>query len=315
MFYSIIIPVYNRPDEIKELLESFTFQTSTNFEVIIVEDGSSVSCKSIAEHYESSLPIHYYYKENSGPGIARNYGASKSSGDFLIFLDSDCVIPSDYIEIVDKHVTTLSADAFGGPDKAANTFTTIQKAINYSMTSFFTTGGIRGGRKRLDRFYPRTFNMGIKKTVFMAVGQFAPMRFGEDIDLSIRIIENGYTSCFFEDAWVYHKRRTTLRKFFKQVYHSGKARVFLWQKYPDTLKTVHLLPSLFTLYCFVSVLLTVLSYLFIIPLFVIGVALFIDAFIKTKDFKVSILAVAASFVQLIGYGSGFIIAFLKSAYQ
>ena len=247
MKYSFIIPVYNRPDEVDELLGSLTLQTVCDFEVIVVEDGSTVSCKEIVDKYAECLLIHYYNKENSGPGQTRNYGVDKASGEYMIILDSDCILPENYLAAVDAALQQEDVDAFGGPDRAHDSFSDVQKAINYAMTSFFTTGGIRGGKKKLDKFYPRSFNMGVRKEVYQALGGFSKMRFGEDIDFSIRIFKGGYTCRLFPDAWVWHKRRTDLKKFFKQVHNSGIARINLYKKYPESLKLVHILPALFTL--------------------------------------------------------------------
>ena len=247
MRYSVIIPVYNRPDEVDELLQSLTAQHFKDFEVVVVEDGSSVPCEKIVNQYQGKLDIHYYNKPNSGPGQTRNYGAERSNGEYLIILDSDCILPEGYLDAVEKELQTAPADAFGGPDRAHSSFTDIQKAINYSMTSFFTTGGIRGGKKKMDKFYPRSFNMGVRREVYQALGGFSNMRFGEDIDFSIRIFKGGYQCRLFPDAWVYHKRRTDFKKFFKQVHNSGIARINLYKKYPESLKVVHLLPAVFTL--------------------------------------------------------------------
>lgn len=229
MKYSVIIPVYNRPDEVNELLESLTLQTCKDFEVVVVEDGSSIPCQEVVEKYSDRLDIHYYNKPNSGPGQTRNYGAERSHGEYLIILDSDCILPPGYFEAVEKELQSSPVDAFGGPDRAHASFTDIQKAINYSMTSFFTTGGIRGGKKKMDKFYPRSFNMGVRRSVYQTLGGFSKMRFGEDIDFSIRIFKAGYRCCLFPSAWVYHKRRTDLKKFFKQVHNSGIARINLYK--------------------------------------------------------------------------------------
>lgn len=308
MLFSIIIPVYNRPNEIDELLNSLISQTQTNFEVIVVEDGSSIPAAHIVDKYMDKLSVRYYCKPNSGPAQSRNFGVSHSTGDYLVFLDSDCILPKDYIKSVASELEQKDADAFGGPDKADDSFTPIQKAINYSMTSFFTTGGIRGGKKKLDRFFPRSFNFGIKKSVFLALGGYSDMRFGEDIDLSIRIYDSGYSCRLFPDSWVYHKRRTDFKKFFKQVYNSGIARISLYQKYPNSLKYVHCLPALFTLGICFLILLGIYSMAFLSPIALFMVVIFFDASIKNKNVSIGLLAIIASFVQLIGYGSGFIVA-------
>ena len=259
MRYSVIIPVYNRPDEVDELLQSLTVQCFKDFEVVIVEDGSSIPCKEVADRYTDRLDIKYFSKPNSGPGQTRNYGAERSEGEYFIILDSDVILPEGYFDAIEKELQASPADAFGGPDRAHDSFTDIQKAINYSMTSFFTTGGIRGGKKKMAKFYPRSFNMGIRREVYEALGGFSKMRFGEDIDFSIRIFKGGYTCRLFPDAWVYHKRRTDLKKFFKQVHNSGIARINLYKKYPDSLKLVHLLPAVFTLGVSLLLLLTLLG--------------------------------------------------------
>lgn len=245
MRYSIIVPVYNRPDEVDELLASLTHQTMTDFEVIIVEDGSSKPCKEVCQKYESALTLHYYFKENSGPGESRNYGAERAHGDYLLILDSDVVLPQSYIESVELSLERDPSEAFGGPDSAHPDFTPTQKAISYAMTSFFTTGGIRGGKKKLDKFYPRSFNMGIRRDLYLQLGGFSKMRFGEDIDFSYRIVEAGFMPRLYPDAWVWHKRRTDFRKFYRQVYNSGIARINLEKRHPGTMKLVHLLPTLF----------------------------------------------------------------------
>ena len=208
MRYSFVIPVYNRPDETDELLESLAQQTLRDFEVLVVEDGSQITCQQVVQKHAAQMPIKYFCKPNSGPGQTRNYGAERSQGEYLIFLDSDCVLPPGYLEAVEKELAEKPCDAFGGPDRSHPSFTPVQKAISYSMTSFFTTGGIRGGKKKLDKFYPRSFNMGISASLYRKLGGFSKMRFGEDIDLSIRIFQSGARCRLFPQAWVWHKRRT-----------------------------------------------------------------------------------------------------------
>lgn len=309
---SLIIPVYNRPRELEELLESLTAQTSRDFEVVIVEDGSIDRCMEQAERYKASLDIKYFYKENSGPGPSRNYGFQKAGGNYAVFLDSDCVLPPGYVGVVREALTNAWTDAFGGPDRAGQSFTTLQKAINYAMTSFLTTGGIRGGGEKLDKFYPRSFNMGYSRQVFEATGGFSQMRFGEDIDMSIRILEAGFQTRLIKEAFVYHKRRTSLKQFFKQVYNSGIARINLNKRHPGALKPVHTLPSFFTLGVGLLILLSVLfSPYFLLPIGFFALMAFFDATLRNKSLGVGLLAAAASFIQLTGYGSGFISAFWK----
>lgn len=313
MKYSFIIPVYNRPDEVDELLESLTTQSLKSFEVIVVEDGSSVTCREVCNRYTDKLDLKYFEKSNSGPGQSRNYGAERSSGDYLIVLDSDVVLPASYLQAVDDELKREPADAFGGPDSAHASFTDTQKAISYSMTAFFTTGGIRGGKKKLDKFYPRSFNMGIRRDVYAQLGGFSKMRFGEDIDFSIRIFKAGCSCRLFPEAWVWHKRRTDFRKFFRQVYNSGIARINLYKKYPESLKAVHLLPMLFT----VGVLLLVVLSAFLRSLWPLSLLLFYaaiifgDALRVSRNLKVALLAVVAAFTQLMGYGFGFLNAWWK----
>ncbi len=311
MRYSIIIPVYNRPDEVDELLNSLTQQTVHDFEVIVVEDGSSVTCEHVVKRYEQQLNIRYFNKPNSGPGQTRNYGAERSSGEYLLILDSDCILPPGYLAAIEEELKRQPADAFGGPDRAHDSFTSTQKAINYAMTSFFTTGGIRGGKKKMDKFYPRSFNMGLKADVYRALGGFSKMRFGEDIDLSIRIFKGGYSCRLFPEAWVWHKRRTDLKKFFKQVYNSGIARINLYKKYPESLKVVHLLPAVFTLGVVFVLLSSLICPYALLLLAMFAIIIFTDSSIRNRSLWIGILSVLAAFIQLTGYGSGFLSAWWK----
>lgn len=307
MRFSIIIPIYNRPQEADELLDSLCRQTFKDFEVVVVEDGSTEKCEDICQKYTNLLALNYYYKPNSGPGPSRNYGAERSQGEYLIILDSDVIVPESYLETIQKELEDNPCDAFGGPDRAHPSFTPIQKAINYSMTSFFTTGGIRGGKQKLDKFYPRSFNLGIRKDVYEALGGFAPMRYGEDIDLSTRIFKDGYSCRLFPEAYVYHKRRVKFSSFFRQVKHSGEARVVLKKKYPETFKLVHLLPAAFVVGNLLLVLLGFFCHrLWFTPILLYCLMVFIDSLIKNKDLKVAFLSVPAAYCQLFGYGTGFL---------
>ena len=315
MKYSFIIPVYNRPDEVDELLDSLTRQTLQDFEVIIVEDGSSVPCKDITDKYTSLLNIHYFNKPNSGPGQTRNYGVDRANGEYMLILDSDCILPETYLEEVEKELEHQEVDAFGGPDRAHESFTDVQKAINYAMTSFFTTGGIRGGKKKMDKFYPRSFNMGVRKDVYQALGGFSKMRFGEDIDFSIRIFKGGYRCRLFPEAWVWHKRRTDLKKFFKQVHNSGIARINLYKKYPESLKLVHMLPAIFTMGVVFLLLASLVCGWSLSLLLLFALIICIDSSIQNRSLKIGLLSVAASFIQLTGYGTGFLIAWWKRCVQ
>lgn len=344
MRFSVIVPVYNRPDEVDELLESLTHQTFRDFEVIIVEDGSQIPCEDVCNKYKEGLNIRYFSKSNSGPGQSRNYGAERATGVFLLILDSDVVLPEGYLQAIEDELNSEYADAFGGPDSAHPSFTPTQKAISYSMTSFFTTGGIRGGKKKLDKFYPRSFNMGIRKEVYERLGGFSKMRFGEDIDFSIRIFKAGCRCRLFPEAWVWHKRRTDFRKFWRQVYNSGIARINLYKKYPESLKLVHMLPAVFTLgvaFLIVVFLIGLATYCYgeyklsnwtwdcttipmgiidkgqltmiwaLVPLILYSAIISIDSAIQNKSIKVGLLSIPAAFVQLGGYGCGFLSAWWK----
>ena len=313
MKYSVIVPVYNRPDEVDELLESLCSQTLKDFEVVIVEDGSKITCKDVCDKYANILDLQYYYKENSGPGQSRNYGVEHAKGDYVLIVDSDAVAPAGYLQAIDDELRRQPSDAWGGPDAAHDSFTDVQKAISYAMTSFFTTGGIRGGKKQLDKFYPRSFNLGIRREAYLALGGFSKTRFskmslyGEDIDFSIRIYKAGYSCRLFPEAWVWHKRRTDFRKFWRQVYNSGYARINLWRMYPEALKPVHALPSLFTIGVAGLVVLAPFTCgLSLVLLLLYALLILLDSSIQSKSLKVGFLAIAAVFVQLIGYGVGFL---------
>jgi glycosyltransferase involved in cell wall biosynthesis len=326
MKYSIIVPVYNRPNEVDELLQSLCQQTVKDFEVLIIEDGSIKTCKDVCDKYANILVLHYHAKENSGPGQSRNYGAERAKGEYVIILDSDVVLPNTYIEAIDKSLTS-EIIAFGGPDAAHPSFTPIQKAISYSMTSFFTTGGIRGGKAKLDKFYPRSFNMGIRRDVYLQLGGFTKMRFGEDIDFSYRIVEAGYRPQLFPEAWVWHKRRTDFHKFFRQVYNSGIARINLEKRHPGTMKFVHLLPTVFTVGVIGLILISAVGRALMhyidrdqfywmcfapwIPIILYSLLIFFDSSIKNRSLKVGFLSIPAAFVQLMGYGLGFIESWWK----
>ncbi|MCR5469724.1 MAG: glycosyltransferase [Prevotella sp.] len=311
MKFSIIVPVYNRPDEVDELLQSLCMQTVKDFEVLIVEDGSIKTCKDVCDKYADILALHYYAKENSGPGQSRNYGAERAKGEYLLILDSDVVLPTAYLTAIDQLLSANPTEAFGGPDASHPSFTPVQKAISYSMTSFFTTGGIRGGKAKLDKFYPRSFNMGIRRDVYQKLGGFTKMRFGEDIDFSYRILEAGYRPQLFTEAWVWHKRRTDFRKFFRQVYNSGIARINLEKRHPGTMKIVHLLPTVFTIGTFVLTLAALVFPVALVPIILYSILILIDSSINNKSLWVGLLSIPAAFVQLTGYGLGFIESWWK----
>lgn len=309
-FYSVIVPVYNRIDEVDELLGSLAAQTARNFEVIIVEDGSPLPCKEVADKYAAKgLDVHYYFKENEGRSIARNYGIEHAKGDYFIFFDSDCVIPCDYFKKLNAMAAAQPLDAFGGPDAADDSFSTTQKAINHAMTSFLTTGGIRGGKVSLEKFTPRTFNMGYSCEVYNRVGGFREM-FSEDIDMSTRIRHAGFTIGLYPELPVYHKRRVDFRKFFRQVYVFGMSRITLKLLYPDSMKLVHWLPAVFVIGVVVMIILAIVwSPWWLLPLGIYILAILISAWVSSRSAVIAFKAVPASLIQLGGYGLGFLKAY------
>ncbi|MBQ9076930.1 MAG: glycosyltransferase [Muribaculaceae bacterium] len=307
--YSVIVPVYNRIDEVNDLLESLSRQSSSDFEVIIVEDGSTAPCDGVVKKYADKIDVKYFYKENEGRSIARNYGLERATGDYFIFFDSDCVIPSGYFKVLSTALDSCHYDCFGGPDAAHASFSTTQKAINYSMTSFLTTGGIRGGKVQLEKFVPRTFNMGFSRKVYGRVGGFREM-FSEDIDMSTRIRQAGFSIGLIREAFVYHKRRVNMRLFARQVYVFGMSRITLRLLYPDSLKIVHLLPAAFVIGTISLIVLAfTLSGWFAAPLAVYLLAIFVSALVSTGSIVIAAKAIPASILQLGGYGCGFIKAF------
>ncbi|GAB3516883.1 glycosyltransferase family 2 protein [Emticicia fontis] len=314
--YSVITPVYNRPDEVRELLESLTRQTYQNFEVIIVEDGSTLKCEEVCRSFEKRLDLKYFYKPNSGQGFSRNYGFERASGDYFVQLDSDAIIPERYFEIVDNYLSANWLDAYGGPDAAHESFTDTQKAINYAMTSVFTTGGIRGKKNNAGgQFHPRSFNFGISRKVWEATQGYTMTRMAEDIEFSIRIIDKGFKVGLIEEAFIYHKRRTDFRQFYKQLHFFGRGRINLSRMFPSELKLVHFFPMVFTLGVLsipIQLLLSFISPFFCYTfLFSVGVMvlyqlmIFIDSTLQNKSLKVGFLSIIACFIQLFAYGVGF----------
>ncbi|WP_419211731.1 glycosyltransferase [Maribacter sp. X9] len=306
--FSFIIPVYNRPNEIKELLASLITQTFDKpFEVVIVEDGSTVSSAAIVQEYADSLNISYYQKPNSGPGDSRNYGMEKAKGNYFIVLDSDCILPPEYLMEAEKSLKAEFVHCYGGPDAAHESFSSVQKAINYAMTSFFTTGGIRGGKKAVDKFQPRSFNMGISKKAFEDVGGYGNIHPGEDPDLTIRIWNKGYETKLIPTAYVFHKRRIDWNKFYIQVNKFGMVRPILNQWHPETTKITYWFPTLFCFGFLISLVLALLGHA--IPLLCYGLyfgVLLLDALLKTRNLKVALFALFATGVQFLGYGYGFL---------
>jgi glycosyltransferase involved in cell wall biosynthesis len=308
--FSFIIPVYNRPQEIKELLDSFVnLHFKDWFEIVLIEDGSTNTSEQIAESFKTKLKVSYYFKENSGPGDSRNYGMAKAKGNYFIILDSDCILPVNYLNIVEDSLKKDFTHCFGGPDTAHPNFTNLQKAINFSMTSFITTGGIRGGKKNNKSFEPRSFNMGISKEAFESSGGFGNIHPGEDPDLSLRLKKLGYLTKLIPEAFVYHKRRISWSKFYNQVYKFGLVRPILNNWHKEARRITYWFPWVFTIGLVIALILLVIGYRFLILVYAAYFLLvFMVSLIKNKNLIVSVMAVFAMLVQFIGYGSGFILA-------
>ena len=310
---SIVVAIFNRKDELFELLNSLIAQTDKDFEVIIVDDGSFVDLLPTVETFKEMLNIQYFKKANSGPGLSRNYGARRAKNDWLVFVDSDVIVEKDYIENIKKNLEKTDCAAFGGADKAHKGFNLLQKAISYSMTSVFTTGGIRGSKKAVTRFQPRSFNMGVNKEIFLKIGGFSEMRIGEDPDLSMTIWENGYQTAFFDDIGVYHKRRTDLGKFSKQVYQFGCARPILNQRHPDYVKPTFWFPTLFLL----GYVAGILEYFLLQKGFVLAcygfytLVIFLHALYLTKNIAIAAQAIITTYIQMFSYGYGFLESWIK----
>lgn len=315
MFFSAIIPLYNRPQEIRELLETLTVQTYKDFEVLVIEDGSKDDAEDIVKSFADKLDVRYFKKQNEGQGFTRNFGFERAKGDYFVIFDSDCLIPESYFETVNNYLKTNWLDTYGGPDDSHPSFTPVQKAISYSMTSPFTTGGIRGNKKALGQFHPRSFNMGVSRKVWETVGGFKITRSAEDLEYSIRIHTAGFKIGLIPDAKVYHKRRTNFKQFFKQIHFFGRARINLYKFFPNELKWMHFFPAVFTL----GLIFTLIANLFwgwiaevcdaLLALYIL--LIFFHAWLKNKSLKVAFLGVIAAFTQLIAYGLGFMQDFWK----
>jgi len=310
--YSFIIPVYNRPQEVKELLESFmALEFSENYEIVIIEDGSTETSESVIANFSEKLQISYYFKENSGPGASRNYGMKKATGDYFIILDSDCLLPPHYLETVNRFLKEDFYHCYGGADAAHESFSPLQKAINYVMTSFFTTGGIRGSEKSVNRFEPRSFNMGISKEAFLKTQGFAKIHPGEDPDLSQRIWKAGYSTTFIPNAFVYHKRRISWKKFYTQVKKFGLVRPILTKWHPSSSKITFWFPTVFVLFVIITLLSSVfVHWMLTIPLLSYMGLIFFDSTVKNRSLEIGLLSLLALFIQFFGYG----LAFFKSTF-
>lgn len=314
--FTVVVPVYNRPDELSELLDSLTYQTYQDFDVVIVEDGSTITSKSVVEKFSSKLKIDYIFKPNSGPGPSRNVGFQRATGDYFVVFDSDCILPPIYFESVINFLSKIPLDAWGGPDRAHESFTILQQAMGYTMASPLTTGGIRGGKKHVGWFQPRSFNMGISRKVFQETGGFQFDRHAEDIEFSIRMKEKSFRVGLIPEAFVYHKRRTSLTQFFNQVFNFGKGRALIGKKYPSEIKLTHWFPTIFFFGCLGLLFLPLIS----LQLFYAGacglilylLAIFSHAFLVSKNLSVAVLSVPAVLVQFTGYGLGFLLERLKT---
>lgn len=312
MFFSLIIPVYNRPEEIRELLSSLVqLEYGKNFEVVIVEDGSTLPCEEVIREFETKLDITYFFKPNSGPGPSRNFGMEHAKGDYFIIFDSDCIIPPHYLQEVETALQQNFADCFGGPDSALDSFTDVQKAINFAMTSFMTTGGIRGGSEKIDKFQPRSFNMGISRKAFQASDGFGKIHPGEDPDLTIRLWQLGFETVLLPEAYVFHKRRIDWSKFYKQVNKFGKARPILNSWYPKYSKITYFFPTVFLFGMLLTIVTAFLkSYILLFAFAIYFELLFIVALLQTKSFKIALLALFATLLQFYGYGIGFLKSYI-----
>ncbi|HEY5825454.1 MAG TPA: glycosyltransferase [Cyclobacteriaceae bacterium] len=308
--YSVIVPVYNRPQEVDELLASLARQTYKNFEVVLVEDGSSITSEKIFEKYVTTLSIQYFFKPNSGPGPSRNFGFEKAKGDYFVVFDSDCILPDHYFEVVEKALTEFSWDAWGGPDRGHENFTTLQQAMGYTMSSILTTGGIRGGKKRVGTFQPRSFNMGISRSVFEKTSGFKFDRFAEDIEFSIRMTKLGFNVGLIPEAYVFHKRRTSLSQFYNQVFNFGRGRILVGKAHNGEVKLTHWFPAFFSLGLFSIIPLSIIDIrlsAFLLSLYIAYLtAIFIDALRVTASISVALLSIPSALVQMLGYGIGFL---------
>lgn len=313
LHFSFVIPVYNRPQEIKELLESLC-KVDGSFEVVIVEDGSQDTCEEIVNDFKEELNLSYFFKKNTGPGDSRNYGMQRANGNYFIILDSDVIVPEDYLQTVTETLSKKHLDCYGGGDKALDSFSSIQKAIDYAMTSLLTTGGIRGSKQsKISRSYePRSFNMGISKAAFLESEGFGIIHPGEDPDLSIRLKESNFKVGYIHGAHVYHKRRTDFKKFSNQVYKFGLVRPILISRYPKTSKLTYWFPFFYALGFLLGLILIALNFLFIGYCYALyNLIIFIDALIDYKNLKISILSVFSTNIQFFSYALGFISSYYK----
>lgn len=306
MHYSFIIPVFNRPDEVFNLLESIAaLQGDISHDVVVIEDGSTLKCDTVCNRFRESVPIAYHFKPNSGPGDSRNYGMRMASGNYFIILDSDCIVPPDYLIAVDSALIKEFVHCYGGPDAAHERFSNLQKAINYSMTSFLTTGGIRGGKIQLDRFQPRSFNMGISKEAFERSGGFGRIHPGEDPDLTMRLWDLGYRTSLIPDAFVYHERRISWQLFYKQVNKFGMVRVILIKWHRGSSRLSYWFPTIFTLGIIAALIMALLGFPYLLYLYSLYTLLLIIQSAFQNGLVVGLLSAVAAWIQFTSYGWGF----------
>lgn len=310
MRYSVVVPVFNRPNEVQELLESLAVQTFRRFEVVIVEDGSTETSEAVVQQFAGQLDIRYFYKENSGPGDSRNYGMRMAGGSYFLILDSDCILPPEYMAEVNRSLTADYVDCFGGTDTALDSFTDVQKAINFAMTSVLTTGGVRGASEKLGKFQPRSFNMGISRKAFEASGGFGRIHPGEDPDLTIRLWKQGFETRLFKNVSVYHKRRIDWEKFYTQVNKFGKVRPILDHWHPEYAKVTYFFPAAFLVGGGIACLAFVLGFPYLLLLYLLYfLGCFVLSSVQNKSVKIGVLSLRAVITQFVGYGMGFLKSF------
>ncbi|MEN2283631.1 glycosyltransferase [Algoriphagus sp. SE2] len=319
MYFSVVIPVYNRPDELKELLRSLVSQSFQSFQVIVIDDGSTIKSDDIVREFQDKIPINYRYQRNQGQGFARNDGMKLAQGEFFVILDSDVILPKDYLEVLKTAIRARELDAFGGPDAAMEDFSPLQKAMDFAMTSFWTTGGIRGKLKNPEKYQARGFNMGVSRKVFEITGGFIDPNRGEDIEWSIRIKKAGFKLELVEEAFVYHKRKNTILSFAKQGFEFGRNRVNVSRFHPEAIKVVHLLPSLFLLYCLGVFISGIFDFQIFLPLLTILIfwflAIFVNSSISYQSILVGFYSLATSFFQLCAYGFGLIFELTRKIFR
>lgn len=320
--FALISPTFKRPDEVTEFLDSLRKldYPKDKFEIILGDGTPGDELRPLIYPYQKDLPLKIYYEEFLPVSNARNRAAELSTAQFFIFLDSDCIIPEGYLKAVEFFLDAHpQINLFGGPDAASEDFTDLQKAISFSMTSFLTTGGIRGGSSSVTTYHPRGFNMGISAELFNKVGGYDEnFVCGEDVELSMRLIKAGAKSAFIEEAHVFHKRRTSIKQFRRQVFRFGAARPLLAKAHPGNLKITHLFPLAFTVYRHVSAILFLLVFYFNLSVLSLPfamyvlymVAVFFSA-LKKEGLSVALLAVQTTNTMNAGYGIGFLRNYLE----